>query len=149
MSPQEAMQNQNVCPACHKKLTIGVMHRVESLADRPEGFKLEGAPPFKKLLPLSELISAVTGKAVSTQTVWTEYRKLVDGASEFEVLLEMPSEELFRKTGSRIAKAVLDNREQRVRVKPGYDGVYGVPLIEEAREEQATENGAQKTLSQF
>lgn len=130
MSPQEALKHNNTCPVCGKPLTIGVLHRVELLADRPEGFKPKSARPFKRLLPLSELISRVIGRQLNSKIVWEEYNKLTHGSNEFEVLLEMPEEELRRRTKPPIAKTILKNRVGMVEVIPGYDGVYGQPILE-------------------
>ena len=60
LAPRESIQNSDMCPICGRKLTIGVMHRVESLADRPEGFVPEGAIPGRHLVPLEEIIAAAS-----------------------------------------------------------------------------------------
>jgi uncharacterized protein (TIGR00375 family) len=131
MTPEQSKKHNYICPKCGKELTIGVWDRVEELADRKEGFKPEGAVPFKSLIPLSEIISLILGKAVATKSVWLEYNNLVTATrSEFDVMLNIPFNELKELTTERIAKAIIDNREGRIKVKPGYDGVYGEPLLE-------------------
>jgi len=67
LSPQEAKKLNNICPVCKKPLTIGVVHRVDELADKPEGYKPKNAKPFRHLIPLSELISAGVGSGIATQ----------------------------------------------------------------------------------
>ena len=67
----------NICPVCGKKLTIGVLHRVEQLADREEGFVLPQARPFESLVPLPEVIAASTGKSASSKKVLEQYEKLL------------------------------------------------------------------------
>ena len=140
-SPEESKKHNSICPICKNKLTIGVENRVEELADRPAGFKPENAVPFKSIIPLSELISLTTKKAIATQAVWNEYHKLVDGKSEFDILLNTPLEELKKSVSIELAELIIKNRNGKIKVKPGYDGVYGVPLL-------PNEN-SQKSLGEF
>jgi uncharacterized protein (TIGR00375 family) len=130
LSPKESLKLKKICPVCGKQLTIGVDHRVEELADRELGFKPEGAKDFKRLIPLSEIISKLIGKAVATKAVWAEFYKLVkDGRSELDVLLNISFDDLKKLIDEKIAKAIIDNREGNIEVKPGYDGEYGIPLL--------------------
>jgi len=55
LSPEETIRHHYLCPVCGKKVTVGVMHRVEKLADREDGFKPSGAPPFYSMIPLPEI----------------------------------------------------------------------------------------------
>ncbi|MBT3304246.1 DNA helicase UvrD [Candidatus Woesearchaeota archaeon] len=128
MSPKESQNAGGLCPKCGKQLTIGVEYRVEELADREEGYVPKDAPEVFKLIPLSELISAVYKKGVATKTVWEVYNSFVKDKTEFEILLNEPFEELA-KIDAKLAKAIIMNREGKIRVKPGYDGVYGEPLF--------------------
>ncbi|MFC2174645.1 endonuclease Q family protein [archaeon] len=125
LTPDEAKKHNNVCPKCNKPLTIGVLHRVEELADRPEGYSPKNRPGFKTFLPLSEIIAAVSDHGIATKAVWQYYDSLVSGTSEMNVLTEMPEEELKKRTHEKIAAAILKNRAGAVEVKGGYDGVYG------------------------
>ena len=130
LSPREAIRHNNICPKCKKRLTIGVLHRVEELADRPEGFKPKCAVPFRTLIPLSEILSTILKKSISSQQVWNLYYKLVNNErSEFDVLLDMPHDKLTLLTNKTIADAIIDNRNGKIVVKPGFDGEYGIPLI--------------------
>jgi len=127
--PPEAVARENGrCPVCGKPLTIGVLQRVEELADRPEGYAPPGAVPFKHLLPLAELISAATGAGrPNTKRVLEMTRRLVEAfGNEFEVLLDAPRGEIERVAGAKAADAVISAREGTIEVTPGYDGVYGV-----------------------
>ena len=128
LSPEQSSKLKQMCPKCGKKLTVGVIERVEELADRPSGFRPKEAIDFKRLIPLSELLSTVIGKAISTQSVWKEYYNLVNkDRSEFAVLLDTPKKELLKSTDEKIASAIMNNRTGKIYVKPGYDGVYGEP----------------------
>lgn len=125
-SPAESRSKNNVCPVCARPLTIGVMHRVEQLGDRPEGYVLEGAVPFKNLIPLDEIIAEAKGMGKAAQSVEQEYRLMIQKlGSEFDILVNVPEEELIKSSAPRIAKGILNVRQGKVKIVPGYDGVYG------------------------
>ena len=137
-SPKDAIEKyKNICPVCHKPLTIGVEHRVEELADRQEGYKPKNAFPFKTLLPLHEILSKILNTAMSTKKVWQEYNKLIDSfKNEFNILLDVPYEELRKITTDKIAYVIIKNREEKIKVKPGFDGEYGEAIIESEKQEK-------------
>ena len=132
LAPKEAMKFNNICPVCGKKLTIGVLHRVEELADREEGFVPKDAIPFKTLLPLYEIISFVTGvEKLGDARVLKEHDKLIAKfGNELNVLLNASYEELCEVTKKEIALAIIKARNNEVRYIPGYDGVYGKPVFD-------------------
>jgi uncharacterized protein (TIGR00375 family) len=127
LSSQDAKKFSNVCPVCRRKLTSGVEQRVEELADRPEGFKREGVHGFMRLMPLSEIISAVFGiNSPATQAVWKDYNLLVEKfGDEYSVLVEAQRDALASVVDAKVADAIVNVREGKVKVIPGYDGVYG------------------------
>ncbi len=126
LSPAESRKYNNRCPVCNSPLTIGVMHRVEELADRPEGYTPEGAIPAKHLIPLEEIIADALGVGVGTERVEKEYRKIVSQCgSEFNILLNLTPEELSKLLPQKIYSGVIKVREGCVKVIPGYDGIYG------------------------
>jgi len=129
--PSESRGAGNKCPKCGKKLTVGVLQRVEELADRPEGFVPPGAVPFKRLLPLYEVISFATGvnRLYAKSAIALQDKLINSFGSEMTVLLETPEEELARVVPPKVAEAILASRNGRVNVTPGYDGVYGVPVF--------------------
>lgn len=131
LPPDQAQKLENKCPKCGKPLTIGVLQRVEELADRPEGYVPPGAIPFRRLLPLYEVISFATGvRRLYARSVLERQDALMRAfGSEFTVLLDVPKESLEKVAGPQIAEAVVRSREGRVPVTPGYDGVYGVPHL--------------------
>lgn len=133
-SPKEAKAHNNICPKCKRPLTIGVLHRVTDLSDRELGFKPEAAIPFRHLVPLREIIAVSIDKTRISTEVKKLYDYLVDHfRSEFRVLLEVSIEDLS-KVHSRVAEGVSRVREGKVKVEPGYDGVYGKVEIFEKEE---------------
>jgi len=132
MHPKEALKLKDICPKCGRKMTIGVLERVEELADRPEGFVPENAVPFRSLIPLSELISSVLKTGLMAKKTWEIYNQLIKQFdSEFNVLLNVEEKELKSVTDKNLVDAIIKNRNSSIRVKPGYDGVYGIPIFDE------------------
>lgn len=123
LSPEETMENNNICPRCGKKVTIGVLNRVKTLSDR--GAAAEKIP-CKHLIPLAEIIADALDIGKNTVKVASEYNKIISHfGTEFECLLEAPETELTRVTTPEIARAVVNVRNGRVDILPGYDGEYG------------------------
>jgi uncharacterized protein (TIGR00375 family) len=131
LSPEESKKFNGICPKCGRNLTIGVLHRVEELADRPEGFVPKDVIPFKSLLPLYEIISFALGiEQLYSQKVIKEQNKLIENfGNEFNVLLNISKQDLVKVTDAKIADAIIKVREGRVKFIPGYDGVYGRPVF--------------------
>ena len=139
LSPKEARFNNNLCPVCSRNLTIGVLHRVETLSDRDEGFVPENAIQYRNLIPLEEIIAEAKGCGRDTVGVKNEYRRLCNiFGSEFEILLNVPIDELKNSTQEKIAIAVDRVRRGDVIINPGYDGMFGEVKIFE--EEKPTES---------
>ncbi len=132
LTPSEAGRFGNKCSNCGRKITVGVLQRVEELADRPEGRRPNGAIPFRSLLPLYEVISYATGKnRLYVKSVIEQQDKLIGRfGSELSVLLDAPEEELLRSASPEVAEAIMAVRENRVSFTPGYDGVYGSPKFD-------------------
>lgn len=128
--PSQTRKLDGVCPKCGKPLTIGVEYRVEQLADRPEGFVPPGAIPFKHLLPLHELLSAVLGVGLASKKVQSLADVLIAKAgTELSVLLELPETQVASIAGEKAARAIAANRAGSISVTPGFDGEYGVPTL--------------------
>ena len=153
IGPKEALKHKNICPICKRPLTIGVLHRVEELADRPEGFKPKHAKPFRRMIPLSEIVSGIYKTTPSAKKTWTEYNALLKTfGSEYEILFKASFEELKKVTSEKIAQAIIENRGGKIKVIPGYDGVYGVPVFDEsdiAQKENIKVKKEQKGLNDF
>lgn len=125
-SPKETKKYSGFCPVCGKPLTIGVMSRVEELADREENFKPRNSIPFKSLVSLREIIAEAVGKGKATKLTGEEYEKLASkGGSEFKVLLDLSEAELVKITLPKIAEGIMKVRRKELFVLPGYDGEYG------------------------
>ncbi len=126
LAPRETKALQGLCPVCRRPLTVGVMHRVELLADREEGYIPEGAVPYRSLIPLEEIIAEARGAQVGTAAVREEYLQLCrEFGGEFRVLLDVPPEELARVASPRVVEGLRRVREGQVQIVPGYDGVFG------------------------
>jgi len=93
--PEETKKYNGICPVCGRPLTVGVLSRVEKLADRPKGFKPENAIPYKSLIPLEEIIAEVLEAGVGTKEVEKEYNNLIEKfGSELDILIDIPLSEL-------------------------------------------------------
>ena len=111
---------------CGRRITIGVSHRVEDLADRPEGYVREGAKEFENLVPLPEVIAASMGCSAVSKKAQKEYMHMLSElGAEFEILRTCPIEDIRRVSGARIAEGVRRLREGQVECTPGFDGEYG------------------------
>jgi uncharacterized protein (TIGR00375 family) len=150
LPPQEAIKYGNHCPVCGRKLTRGVDQRIEELADRPADYTPENPIGYKRLLPLSEIITAVLGVSYQgAKTVWSIYTPLVKKfGDEYTVLIDAPKEEMSKIVDSRIAEAIVRVREEKAKVIPGYDGVYGQLVIFE-EQEVTPQKPSQKSISDF
>lgn len=125
-SPAETKKRGGLCPVCGRPLTIGVIHRVEKLADRPEGFIPDNAIPFKSLVPLREIIAESLGVEKNSKAVENEYLVLIDKTgSEFKILIDLKEEELRNIASEKIVAGILKMRTGQVSRVAGYDGVYG------------------------
>lgn len=140
-SPKETKEHSGLCPVCKKFLTIGVMHRVEKLADRKKPIPPKGAPSFKYLVPLEEIIAQALNQQRLTKAVQEEYSKLIQiFGNEFKILLDASFEDLSREVvDEKIALGIKNMREGKIKVFPGYDGVFGeIRVIEEEKELKQT-----------
>lgn len=126
IDPKEAKKYGNICPVCGKKLTIGVLHRVEELADRDEGYEKESAPPFESLVPLPEVIAASIGSSSASKKVQAHYDKMIKSlGAEFSILRQVPLEDIRRVSGPLVAEGIKRLRDGNVERSPGFDGEYG------------------------
>ncbi len=131
-APKDTKKIKGICPVCKKPMTIGVDYRIEELAKEPEGYVPKNPKKFYKLIPLHELISAVKGvKLLTSKKVKETYDELIKQfKTEFNILLHVPKEELANYAEPKLVNAIILSREGKLKVKPGFDGEYGVPLLE-------------------
>ncbi len=125
LSPKETIKRNYLCPVCGKKVTVGVMHRVELLSDRPEGFKPPQSLPFQSIIPLPEIIAEIKNSSVQSKSVFDTYMKaLYKLGNEYDILLKKDLSEI-EKFDSKLAEAIKRMRDGKVYVEAGYDGEYG------------------------
>jgi uncharacterized protein (TIGR00375 family) len=131
--PGETRRLKGICPVCGKPLTVGVLHRVDALADRKPGATPVNPIPAKHVLPLEEIIAAALQQRPATKKVAAEYDRLLGiYGSELDILLERPEAELAEHTPARIVTGIMKARRGEVRITPGYDGEYGkIELFED------------------
>jgi len=142
-SPDETIKNRFICPVCGKRITVGVMHRVISLADRKTSEQVRNRIPYRHLVPLDQIIASVYKKepeSVFTQQIYTQaVGKL---GPELKILLELSEEELFSALPKEVAIGIKLVREEKLIVTPGYDGEFGTVKINPL----LSENQVQQTL---
>ena len=133
LSPVEAERLGEICPVCGKKLTMGVDHRVEQLADRAEGFAKKDGKKYESLVPLPEVISTCMGYSAASKKVQGCFEQMIQTlGTEFDILRNVPSEDIKSCAGERIAEGIENVRTGNVKRIPGYDGEYGkIELFDE------------------
>jgi len=126
LTPAETRSAGRKCPVCGGELTVGVLSRVEELADRPGGFVPDGAVPARHLVPLQEIIAEALGAGVNTLKVKRDYKRLVtEAGSEFALLLDTSPEDLVKLAGERLAEGIIRVRSGEISITPGFDGEFG------------------------
>jgi uncharacterized protein (TIGR00375 family) len=130
MHPRETIKNKGLCPSCGKPVTVGVLARVEELADRSEGEKAARARPYHSLIPLEEIIAETLGVGKASKKVQALYFDMIAKLGpELPILMDVPLTDIQVAGGDRLAEAVRRVRAGKVSIEPGYDGAYGVIKI--------------------
>ena len=143
-SPQQTLEQAGAdCPECARPMTLGVLHRVLSLAQRMDGEHRHhqpgedglirdegGRPPFMRVVQLANLLGETLGAGPGTRKVQTVYRQLCDElGSEIAVLATVDESDLMRVAGETVAEAILRARQGKVSIEPGFDGKYGTVRV--------------------
>jgi len=139
MHPKETIKNKGLCPVCGSPVTVGVMTRVEELADRPEGEKGKRWRPYKSAIPLAEIIADSLDVGKASKKVGLLYSNLNQSlGSEFSILMDIPINEIQKAGNPLVALGIQRVRAGKVNLAPGYDGEFGTISIfsEEDRKNQ-------------
>lgn len=143
-TPEETREKGTICPVCKRKITVGVMQRVEDLAsEHVQGVAQENThglkwikdpkgkhPPFVKMVPLNEIIAESLGVQVGSLKVKNTFDELCDRfGSEIEVLLKTPIADIAHAAGEKIAEGIKKVRVGDIMIRPGFDGEYGIVKI--------------------
>ena len=135
LSPSQARKYNGICPVCGRKLTTGVLHRIEQLADRDEDFLLPQGRPFENLVPLGEVIASSVGSSPSSVKVSRQYEHLLEElGNEFYILRQAPLEDISHVAGALTAEGIRHLRDGKVQWRPGYDGEYGTMCLFQSAE---------------
>ena len=142
-SPKETKAQKGRCPKCGRPLTVGVMNRVDELADRDDNFMPKDAIPFKRLVPLVEIIAEAKQRGPMTKGVLEDYKNAIGHfGNEFKVLLEAEESDLRSSLFENTAEAIIKMRKGDLVIEPGYDGEYGTVKI--FKEEELKPVGAKQ-----
>lgn len=130
-SPKESKKNNYICPVCLKPVTIGVLSRVEKLADREENFMPSNRPPFKNIIPLTEIIAEALNSDPTSKKVLDVYFKILEiYGNEFNFFLNPNDYEKIKKiVPDEVFYGIDKFFKNEIYIEPGYDGEYGVVKI--------------------
>jgi DNA helicase-2/ATP-dependent DNA helicase PcrA len=127
MEPAETRRHGGLCPSCGKPPTVGVLHRVEALADRPSGARPAGAAGFRNLIQLPELAGEVLGVGPRSKAVTAVVDGLVERLGpELDILERVPVDAIAKAGSPLLAEAIDRVRRGAVLREAGYDGEYGI-----------------------
>lgn len=139
--PRDTIAKKGLCVNCGKPVTVGVLSRVEELADHPEGRKSPRWRPFYNLIPLVEIIGEARGVGPNSKTVQKIFHNMLNNVgNEMFILRDAPLDKIEKTTGSLIAEGIKRVREGQVKVAAGYDGEYGKVEIFSPQERKTDKN---------
>ena len=143
LTPEETILKAGICPVCGRKVTVGVLHRVIELADRPFGFKPEGSSSYESLVPLREIIGSAIHSGITSQKVERLYFDLLRSfGPELMVLRETNLADIAKVSGVLVAEGIRRLRAGEVSVQPGFDGAYGIISVLREDDRQALKGQA-------
>lgn len=130
MTPSETKKAGYLCPVCKKRMTIGVMHRVDAIADRAEGYAPQGRQTYQSIVPLPDIIAEIEGVGPQSKKVDIKYFSLLDKlGSEFPILLDTPIKDIAEAGGEKLGEAIRKMRAGDISIAGGYDGEFGTVRI--------------------
>ena len=143
LRPHETKRLGGRCPTCGKPLTVGVMHRVDDLADRDDDAPPATAGAVRSLVPLPEMLSEILHVGPKSKRVAAHYERLLDRLGpELPLINDVPLEDVQHGADELVAEAVGRLRRQEVIREAGYDGVYGTIRLFRAGELRRKTSGA-------
>ncbi len=146
-TPEQTALVSGICPVCTRPLTVGVLNRIDELADRPHDFVTEESVPARHLVPLVEILSEIIGYGTGSKKVQSEYERLInEGGSEFSILLDKEKSELTELAGERTAEAIQRVRDGCISIRSGFDGEFGAISISEKLKEPVPARTYQQRL---
>ncbi len=137
-TPAETKKWNGACPKCGRAITVGVLNRIDALADRAEELHTHRHIPHRSIVPLREIVANVLGVGVGSKRVAAMYNKIIaEVGNEFFVLLQAPIEKIAMHASPEIALGVERMRAGNVYISPGYDGVFGtISVFQDAERRQ-------------
>jgi uncharacterized protein (TIGR00375 family) len=124
--PTNTLKHNGLCPKCGKPLTLGVLYRVEELADRKEGQKPEKSHPYTSSIQLVDILSEVLRVGRTSKKVKKAYQTALHKlGSEFDILHTLDIDTVEQAAIPLLGEAIARMRRKEINVIPGYDGEYG------------------------
>ena len=137
LNPATTMEIDGICPECGRKVTYGVLNRVQELATRPEGYVPENRHGFKSIVPLVDILSEIFEVGPKTKKVASYYTKAIETLGpELGILLDKSVEEIDRANVPLLSEAIIKMRKGDIDIDPGYDGEFGKVNLFSRREKE-------------
>lgn len=147
LHPKQTQEHNGNCPVCGKPVTVGVMARVEELADYPEGRKSPNWRPFYSLVPLVEIVAEVHGAGPNSKKIQMVFQEMLAKlGNELYILFDCPLDEIQKVSGALLAEGIGHMRKGEIQIAAGYDGEYGTIKIFTAAEKEHILEKEQLTL---
>ncbi|MBI2968241.1 MAG: UvrD-helicase domain-containing protein [Bacteroidetes bacterium] len=126
MEPEQTIENKGICPQCGGPVTVGVLNRVVTLADRQKPLKPPDSPGYRHIIPLPEIISEITGSPPASRKTLKMFTDAITCAgNELSLLNDMPVDEISKKINPVLGEAIKRMRNNEVKPETGYDGEFG------------------------
>ncbi len=130
LNPEATAGLGGICPVCKRPLTLGVLYRVQELADRPEGFVPENRPGYTRIIPLKEILAEIFEVGPQTKKVAGYFQRAIEALGpELTILTDRSPEEIQKAGVPLLAEAILRMRSGDIKIDPGFDGEFGQVTI--------------------